>query len=1038
MKCKQIILCLLLFTMVIPLQSVFAQNTETILKGKVTGKDGLALPGVTVMVKGKPAEITQTDVEGNFTIRTKEFSGILVFSSVGYSINETAFNPATITFQVKMEESVSILNDVVLTGYIKQKKSDITGAISSVRNKEFKDQPVANLAQSIQGKVSGVLVTQPSGTPGAGLLISVRGTNNPLYVVDGVPMISESNSSLSTSYTTDGDEVGKGQNISSIADINPDDIESIEILKDASSASVYGARAANGVVLITTKRGKNGKTDFSFNSFTGVQNVARKIPFLDSKGFVALIEDARAQDLKLYNEDPSLFGDDFDPAVLTNPLPDSWNTGINTNWLDEIFHTAPISNIQLSARGGNDKTRFFVAGNYFDQEGIVIENFFKRGSFRLNLDSKVSDRVSIGASTSFSYSRNRRSFNDDTYTGIVTNAIGASPLEPVYNDDGTYSDYTEYQASWLSDNPVKSAKEITAFTSSYRFIGSVFTDIDLVKNLKFRTSFSTDYSNLTDDQFFDPITTDGESVGGKAIKGIYRNTTWLNENTLTYQNTFKDKNDLTLFGGFTVQSSRINQSSIRGQGFPEGSGLQNISSASSITAATDLNTGWGLVSFIGRANYAYDSKYLVSLSARYDGSSRFDPSGRWGLFPAASVGWVLTKEKFLEDSKWLSNLKLRVSYGLTGDQEIGNFQYLSYWTPGRYDGYAGLRPRNLGNADLTWQRNKMLNIGIDYEILKGRFSGSIEYFKGNRTELLAEAVLPATSGFSSITINSGNIENSGVEFSLSAYAIRNKNFSWTSSFNISYLKDKIKSLYTDNELLSAYSDLFPTHILKVGEAVGSFWGIKYLGVDPQTGDPMYEDLNKDGVIDDNDQQVLGKATPDVFGGWTNDFKYRNWDLSIATQFSFGNKVYNLIRTTYQTLGWSDQGWDENYDLYQVYANNATIVNKRWEKPGDQTDIPRASLIFENYLQNSSQFIENASFFRIRTVNLGYTIRPKKSKAFTSLRLYVQVQNLHVFTKYYGFDPEVSSNGGDAPETAGVDYAAYPQARTITFGVNFNF
>jgi len=1038
MKCKQIILCLLLFTMVIPLQSVFAQNTETILKGKVTGKDGLALPGVTVMVKGKPAEITQTDVEGNFTIRTKEFSGILVFSSVGYGINETAFNPATITFQVKMEESVSILNDVVLTGYIKQKKSDITGAISSVRNKEFKDQPVANLAQSIQGKVSGVLVTQPSGTPGAGLLISVRGTNNPLYVVDGVPMISESNSSLSTSYTTDGDEVGKGQNISSIADINPDDIESIEILKDASSASVYGARAANGVVLITTKRGKNGKTDFSFNSFTGVQNVARKIPFLDSKGFVALIEDARAQDLKLYNEDPSLFGDDFDPAVLTNPLPDSWNTGVNTNWLDEIFHTAPISNIQLSARGGNDKTRFFVAGNYFDQEGIVIENFFKRGSFRLNLDSKVSDRVSIGASTSFSYSRNRRSFNDDTYTGIVTNAIGASPLEPVYNDDGTYSDYTEYQASWLSDNPVKSAKEITAFTSSYRFIGSVFTDIDLVKNLKFRTSFSTDYSNLTDDQFFDPITTDGESVGGKAIKGIYRNTTWLNENTLTYQNTFKDKNDLTLFGGFTVQSSRINQSSIRGQGFPEGSGLQNISSASSITAATDLNTGWGLVSFIGRANYAYDSKYLVSLSARYDGSSRFDPSGRWGLFPAASVGWVLTKEKFLEDSKWLSNLKLRVSYGLTGDQEIGNFQYLSYWTPGRYDGYAGLRPRNLGNADLTWQRNKMLNIGIDYEILKGRFSGSIEYFKGNRTELLAEAVLPATSGFSSITINSGNIENSGVEFSLSAYAIRNKNFSWTSSFNISYLKDKIKSLYTDNELLSAYSDLFPTHILKVGEAVGSFWGIKYLGVDPQTGDPMYEDLNKDGVIDDNDQQVLGKATPDVFGGWTNDFKYRNWDLSIATQFSFGNKVYNLIRTTYQTLGWSDQGWDENYDLYQVYANNATIVNKRWEKPGDQTDIPRASLIFENYLQNSSQFIENASFFRIRTVNLGYTIRPKKSKAFTSLRLYVQVQNLHVFTKYYGFDPEVSSNGGDAPETAGVDYAAYPQARTITFGVNFNF
>lgn len=1033
---KRIFVFMLLLVTFACTNQLHAQNTA-LLKGKVTGKDAQPLAGVTVQVKGKSLEITQTDNDGNFSIRTKEFSGILVFTSVGYAIKEVAFNPSTTSFDVKMEESVSVLNDVVLTGYIKQKKSDITGAISSVRNKEFKDQPVSNLAQSIQGKVSGVLVSQPSGTPGAGLLVSVRGTNNPLYVVDGVPMISESNSSLSTSYNTDGQEVGKGQNISSISDINPDDIESIEILKDASSASIYGARAANGVVLITTKRGKAGKTDFSFNSFSGVQNVSRKIPFLDSKGFVALIEDARAQDLKLYQQDPSIFPDGFDPALLTNPLPDSWYTGVNTNWEDEIFRTAPISNIQLSARGGNDKTKFFIAGNYFDQQGIVIENFYKRGSFRMNIDNKVSDRVSIGANASFSYSRNRRSFNDDTYTGIVTNAIGASPLEPVY-ENGTYSDYTQYQASWLSDNPIKSAKEIKAFTSSYRFIGSVFTDIDIVQNLKFRSSFSTDYSNLTDDQFFDPITTDGAAVGGKAIKGLYRSTTWINENSLTYQNTFAEKNDLTVFGGFSMQSSRINQSGIRAQGFPEGSGLTNISSASTVTAASDLNTGWGLVSFIGRANYAYDSKYLVSVSARYDGSSRFDPSGRWGLFPAVSAGWVLTKEKFLQDSKWLSNLKLRASYGLTGDQEIGNFQYLSYWTPGRYDGNAGLRPRNLGNSDLTWQRNKMLNIGVDYEIKKGMFSGSIEYFKGNRTQLLAEAALPATSGFPSITINSGEIQNSGIEFSLTAYAIRKKDFTWTSSFNISYLKDKIKSLYSDNELLSAYNDLFPTHILKVGEAVGTFWGVKYLGVNPDTGDPMYQDLNKDGVIDDNDQQVLGKATPDYFGGWTNDFRYKKWDLSIVTQFSVGNKVYNLIRTTYQTLGWSDQGWDENNILYQVYANNATIVNNRWEKPGDHTDIPRASLIFENYMQNSSQFIENASFFRIRTVALGYTVRPKSTKVFTSLRLYAQVQNLHVFTKYYGFDPEVSSNGGSSPETAGVDYAAYPQARTITFGVDFNF
>ncbi len=1027
MKC---LVSLILSTLITP---VFAQQQA--VKGTVKDTKGSPVSGASVTLKGTTrGAVTSSD--GTYSLMLPSLSGDLIVTSVGFKEKSVPVNGQA-TIDVILDESVSVLNDVVLTGYLKQKKSDITGAISSIRNKDFRDQPISNLAGSIQGKVAGINVTSPSGTPGAGLLVSIRGANNPLYVVDGVPMISESNSVLSTSYNTEGEEQGPGQNLSSISDINPDDIESIEILKDASSASIYGARAANGVVMVTTKRGKNGKTEFSFNSFTGIQQVARTIPFLDSKGFVALIEDARQQDYALYQQDPSLFPEDFDPALLTNPLPESWNTGVNTNWLDEIFRTAPLSNIQLSARGGNDKTRFFLSGNYFDQQGIVIENFYKRGSFRMNLDNKVNDHVSIGASTSFTYSRNRRSFNDDTYTGIVTNAIGASPLEPVY-EDGTYSDYTLYQASWLSDNPVKSAKEITAFTSSYRFIGTVFADIDIIKDLKFRSSFTTDYTNLTDDQFFSALTTDAEAIGGKAIKGIFKSTTWLNENTLTYQANLNEKNHLTALGGFTVQSSRSNRTAIQGQGFPEGSGLQNISSASSIIGLPidEYPDYWGIVSFIGRANYDYDGRYLFSASARYDGSSRFDPTGRWGLFPAFSAGWVITKEAFF-NSKWLTNLKLRVSYGLTGDQEIPDFQYRANWGPGIYNGISGLVPLSLGNKDLTWQRNKMFNVGFDYELWSGKFSGSLEFYKGNRTELLTEAVLPATSGFASLTSNAGNIENTGLEFSLSAYPIKKRDFTWTTSFNISYLRNRIKSLYSDGEQLSAYADLFPTHVLQVGESVGSFLGVEFLGVDPATGDPVFNDLNKDGVIDESDEKILGKALPDWYGGFTNDFKYKNWDASISTQFSIGNKVYNLIKSTYQTLGWSDEGWDENYDLYQVYANNATLVNRRWEKPGDVTDIPRASLVFENYIQNSSQFIEDASFFRIRTVNIGYTIRPAK-KAFNSLRLYAQVQNLAVITKYYGFDPEVSSNGGDAPETAGVDYAAYPQPRTITFGINFNF
>jgi TonB-dependent starch-binding outer membrane protein SusC len=1003
-------------------------QTGTWIKGKIVGKDSLALLGVTVQLKGKVTS-TATDINGEFKILSPQPSGTLIVSMVGFQEREIQFNGGA-SLDIRLEESVSMLHDVILTGYLKQKKSDITGAISSILNRDFKDQPVSNIASSIEGKLAGILVTTPSGTPGAGLLVSIRGASNPLYVVDGVPMISESNSALSTSYNLDGTEMGSGQNISSISDINPDDIESIEVLKDASSASIYGSRAANGVVLITTKRGRAGSTEFSFNSFAGVQNIRHKIPFLNSTQFAALEEDAQKQDLIAYEQDPTPFNDaypGFDPSVLTNPLPASWFTGVNTNWEDEIFKTAPIANIQLSARGGNDKTKFFMAGNYFDQEGIVIDNYYKRATFRLNLDNKVSNAISIGTNLGLTYSKNRRSFNDDTYTGVVTNALGASPLMPVYNADGTYADYTQYQASWLSDNPIKSANDVKAFTDNYRVIGSVFGDAQLSTTLKFHVSFNVDYTNLTDNQFFDPITSDASAVGGKAIAGAYNNVTWLNEDNFIYTNTF-GKSHLNALAGYSVQSSVYSNSKTTAQGFPEGSGLENISSASTVTSSTAQSFGWGLLSYIGRVNYDYDGKYLLSASLRYDGSSRFPPGSQWGTFPAFSAGWVLSKEPFLSESKTLTNLKLRASFGQTGDQEIGDFQYQAYWDPARYDGQAGLSPYSIGDPNLTWQRNQMTDIGVDYEFWNGRLSGSVDVFTGNRTKLLTQGVLPSTSGFSSQTINYGNIQNRGLEFSVIAYPFRSPDFTWSIGFNLSFLQDKILSLYTNNELLSAYSDLFPTHILQVGQAEGTFWGYKYLGVDPQTGNPNYSP----------DEQVLGKATPDYFGGITNDFKYHNWDLNISCQFSEGNKVYNLIRTTYQTLGWSDGGWDANNNLYQVYANNATIVNQRWEKPGDITNIPRASLIFPNYVQNSSQFIEDASFFRIRNVNLGYTFKPRHPGVYRSLRIYLQVQNLAVFTKYYGFDPEVSSNGGGNPETAGVDYAAYPQARTTTFGVDFNF
>ncbi|MCY7411064.1 MAG: TonB-dependent receptor [Chitinophagales bacterium] len=1024
---------LLIFVLLFITAQSFAQNYT--VTGKVTDANNVELIGATVRLKSDASIGTNTDEEGEFNLKVPEISGALIFTYVGYADKEVAFSVGNMFLKVAMGADRE-LEEVIVVGYGVQRKSDVIGAISTIKGDKIEDQPVSNVASSIQGKVSGINVSNASGTPGASLLVSIRGLSNPLYVVEGIPLISESNSAIATSYDTQGNVTGSGQSISSISDINPDDIASVEILKDASSTAIYGARASNGVVLITTKRGQAGKTKFNLNYYTGVQSVLHPIHFLNSDQFVALEEEARQNDLNVYNNDNMAFGPDFNPAVLTNPLPDTWHTGVNTDWMNEIFRAAPINDVDFSMRGGSEKTKFFFGTSYFDQQGTVIESYYKRFNTRLNFDHEINDHISFGTNLSITYSRNRRSFNDDVYTGIVTNAIGASPLMPVYNEDGTYSDFTQYQASWLSDNPVKSAHEIIGYTNTYRLLGTVFGQIKFAKNFAFKSSWSADYTYLTDNQYFSPLTVDAENVGGKATDANFNQLIWLGENILTYDKKLGDHH-VNLVGGFTLQESQSASQSISGQGFPEGSGLQLVSSAANITGGSSTATGWSLVSFLGRVTYDYKSKYLFEVSARSDGSSRFSPSNQFAFFPAVAGGWRISSEDFFPKNEVLTGLKLRASYGLTGDQEIGDFQYVKFWYPITYDGQPGLAPRNLSDPNLKWQTNKMIDFGFDYELFGARLSGSFDYYKGNKTDLLSEDVIPGTSGFGTITRNYGNIENKGWEFNVDATVLRSA-VTWDIGANISYLHNEIISLSTDGVLVSAYNDLAPTHILQEGEALGTFWGVKYLGVDPETGDPLYEDLNNDGTIDDNDAQIIGKATPDYYGGFYTDLKWKNWDLSLSSSFSIGNDVYNLIRGEYESLGWSDQGWDENNVLYQVYANNSDIVNNRWQQPGDQTDIPRASLINLNVYQNSSQTIENGSFFRIRTILLGYTIKPKTTKNFNSIRIYAQVQNPFLFSGYSGFDPEVSSNGGDQPSTAGIDYAAYPSARTFMGGFSFNF
>jgi TonB-linked SusC/RagA family outer membrane protein len=1006
--------------------SLQAQSLE--IKGKVTDTNQEPLIGATILVQGTE-QGTITDINGNFQVKTDP-KATLIISYTGFSSKIIVIGNQTV-WNIMLEPEDLKLDEVVVIGYGSQRKSQITGAISSLKGKDIQDQPVSNLANSMQGRVAGLNVMSASGTPSAGLLVNVRGNNAPLYVVDGIPLLSENNSGLSTSFDLQGQNVGSGQTLSSISDINPNDIESIEVLKDASAAAIYGARAANGVILITTKRGKSGGQEASFNIYSGIQQIARPIKFMDSKEMVGLIEEARANDLAIFKEDPSYFGDNFDPSVLTDPLDNfDLSSEVNTNWLNEVSRLAPINNYEFSFRAGNEKTKYFTSLGYFDQQGVIIENYYKRFNYRLNLDHEINSRFKLGITFNTTYSKNRRSFNDNTYTGIITNALGASPLMPAYEEDGSYAGFEDYQANWLSDNPVKSAKEIRAFTNGYRALGTLAGEYKFSNKLYFKSSLSADVNFNFDTQFKSPLTADAEAFGGASYEGNFRNVTWLNENTLHYSDT-KNGNTLSLLGGVTMQRTQIDRSSALGQGFPPGA-LERISSAANIINATSEGTSFALLSFLSRINYDVKNRFLFTFTSRADGSSRFSKNNRFGFFPSGAVAWRISKEPFFNGLKQVfSDFKIRMSAGLTGDQEIGDFQNITFYTASRYAGRSGYQLRNLADPDLTWQTNSMFNIGLDYEMADGKIGGSLEFFNSLKSNLLSEDLIPATTGFTSITRNGGEVQNVGLEFNINASLAKKEKFTWDVNFNATWIHNEIKSLNSDGVYLNAYDDLEATHILQIGHPVGSFLGLKYLGVDPETGDVQFEDFNEDGNIDYDDAQIIGKAMPDLYGGLTNVFKWKNLDFSIFSRFSLGNQVYNLIRGTTENLGWSNDG-----GLSSIYANNTLNVRDRWKKPGDEAEYGRASFINLNLGLNSSQMVENASFFRIQNINAGYSLpSPKK---FSSVRIYAEVQNLWILTSYKGFDPEVSSNGGLADRTAGVDYGAYPSARTFLMGLSLKF
>lgn len=1024
---KKILLSfLLLFSCV-----TLAFSQSKLVTGTVTDqKDGSALPGVTVSVKGSPAIGTQTDISGKYSLSVPA-GAVLVFKFIGYK-EASAGTSGSVVNAALITDSQQ-LNEVVVVGYGTQTRQSVTGAISSVSAKQIESTPVTSLEQAIQGKSAGVFIQSDNGKLGQGISIKIRGASSvsagtqPLYVLDGIPITTDNLSS-------------SGAPTNPIADLNFNDIESIDILKDASAAAIYGARASNGVVVITTKKGKAGATKINFSSQFGSSKPSRHRQFLNSAQFVQLEQragvGAAKQDFAAgaYDTLDDAIADyqSFVDGTLTTLSAGTtdWQTAkTNTNWENLAYQKAPQQQYDLNLSGGNDKTTYYIGGQYLNQDGIVVGNSFKRYSGRLNLDSKVDKRLTIGMNLSFANTVNNRVSNDNAFSTPLQ-IVALSPITPSIDPrtglvsgslPGEADDFPLYY------NPLLSRDNAFYKATVFRTIGNVYANWDIFKGFTFRSEFGMDQLNQAEDSYYGRLTY--RNTGTNAGFGENSTTQVLNFNTnnyFSYKTAFGDNTlDATL--GTSYQNSRTVGNDIQGQTFPSDA-YKKLGAAAVKTAGSSFDNGYRFLSYFLRANYAFKGKYLLSGSARIDGSSRFGPNNRYGFFPSGSAGWILSQEDFLKDSKFVSNLKLRVSYGLTGNAQIGNYSSLGLFSAANYNGAAGQRFTQILNPDLKWENTAQLDIGADFGFFNNRLSGTVDYYKKNTRDLLLDVNLPGTLGIAIQTQNLGKLYNQGFELSLSGDIFVGK-FRWTSSINAAYNKNVVT--FINNQVLGT-NDL--NRVIE-GQPIGVFYGREYAGVDPANGDALYYVNTKDAsgnldrtkTNDYNSAQnvVLGNPTPKYTGGWTNTFSYGGVDLSVTMQGVQGNKIYNSAGQ-YMSAAASN-GFD----------NQTVDQLKYWDKPGDITDVPEPRLFYGNGVNASSRYLSSGSYIRMKTVSLGYTL-PKALVTKVRLqrvRVFMNAYNLFLITKYKGWDPEVNSDYQSGNINLGVDFYSTPQPRTITFGFN---
>ncbi|WP_026897693.1 SusC/RagA family TonB-linked outer membrane protein [Daejeonella oryzae] len=972
----------------------FAQSTT--VNGKVTAvSDGLPLPGVSVSVKGNPAVGTLTDAQGLFKLNVSANATTLVFKYIGYRQKEVPVS--TSMMDVQMDEEQKQLSEVVVVGYGTQIKQDLTGSISGVKAKDIANLPLPTFETALQGRAAGVFINSGSGKLGQAINIRIRGissvsaSNQPLFVIDGQPVISQS---LGSSTEPDNP-------LSSIA---PEDILSIDVLKDASAAAIYGSRAANGVILVTTKSGIQGRTQVSVGYYTGFSQPTRKQEFLNA-----------AQYKELFGEAASNMGYDAAEEFEAESGTTDWNENYDTNWADKAFQDGAISQYSVSMNGGDSKTRFLVNGGYSDQKGIIAGNKLNRANGRINLDHSVVKNLKIGLNLSLNKTVNYRVASDNAFTNPLQ--LNAIPSIQAFIDPATGS----LNRSTFYYNNLIDLVEATNESKQFRSLSNAFLDWDIIPSLKFRSEFGFDIVQLEEEQFNGRETLDG-APSGYAFNNQVRASSYNTNNVLTYTKVF-DKHNIELLGGVSFQEARTFSTSSTGQGFPSDK-FTKIASAAIISAGNSTETGFSFLSYFSRANYKFNNRYLLSGSVRVDGSSRFGSDNRYGVFPAVSAGWIVSQENFLKESTAISFLKLRASYGTTGNSEIGNFASRTLYGASPYADQSGIVFSQLGRPDLSWEKTNQLDIGLDFGLFNDRISMELDYFNKQTSDLLLNLPLPATNGFTVITKNLGSLENKGFEASLNTQNLVG-DFKWSTSFNISTYKNKLTNLNGSTidgggRQLGRISE---------GEPYGYFYGPKYAGVNRENGNAQY--YEEDGSIVDQDDfsgysQKVGDPNPEFIGGFGNKFSFKNFDLDVQTQFVYGNDLYN-IAGFFQSV---------NGD----YFDNQTVDQlKRWQKPGDITNVPQARLYEGNGAIKSSRWVQDGSYFRVKNVVLGYNL-PKSfiSRAkIQNARIFAAAQNLFTFTDYSGYDPEVNATyTGNV--NLGHDFYTPPQARTITFGINMGF